>query len=169
MTATGADLVPATRNALSLLLGRPPSPIDRDGNPLEMLPPAIPAGLPASLLERRPDVLEAEQLLAAANADIGAAKALFYPTISLTGFGGAVGADLSKFLGGTGAIWSIGAGLLQPIYNGGRNRANLEAARARFDQALVVCRDAVAAERQDERRAAPRCVVGVHEPVSEPV
>lgn len=123
-------------NALSLLLGRPPSPIDRDGNPLEMLPPAIPAGLPASLLERRPDVLEAEQLLAAANADIGAAKALFYPTISLTGFGGAVGADLSKFLGGTGAIWSIGAGLLQPIYNGGRNRANLEAARARFDQAL---------------------------------
>jgi len=124
-------------NALSLLLGRPPSAIDREGNPLEMLPPAIPAGLPASLLERRPDVLEAEQLLVAANADIGAAKALFYPTISLTGFGGAVGADLSKFLGGTGAIWSIGAGLLQPIYNGGRNKANLEAVQARFDQALA--------------------------------
>jgi multidrug efflux system outer membrane protein len=124
-------------NALSLLLGRGPSPIDREGNPLEMLPPAVPIGLPASLLERRPDVVEAEQLLVAANADIGAAKALFYPTISLTGFGGAVGADLSQFLGGTGAIWSIGAGLLQPIYNGGRNKSNLEAAQARFEQALA--------------------------------
>ena len=124
-------------NALSLLLGRGPSSIDREGNPLEMLPPAVPIGLPTSLLERRPDVVEAEQLLVAANADIGAARALFYPTISLTGFGGAVGADLSKFLGGTGAIWSVGAGLLQPIYNGGRNKANLAAAQARFDQALA--------------------------------
>src|SRR5262245_7220643 len=124
-------------NALSLLLGRGPSPIDREGNPLEMLPPAIPAGVPASLLERRPDGVEAEQLLVAANADIGAAKALFYPTISLTGFGGAVGADLSKFLGGTGAIFSVGASLLQPIYNGGRNKANLAAAQARFEQALA--------------------------------
>jgi len=129
--------IAVTENALALLLGRPPSTIDREGNPLDMLPPAVPIGVPASLLERRPDVVEAEQLLAAANADIGAAKALFYPTISLTGFGGAVGADLSKFLGGTGAIWSVGAGLLQPIYNGGRNKANLAAARARFDQALA--------------------------------
>jgi len=124
-------------NALSLLLGRPPSPIDREGNPLEMLPPAVPAGVPASLLERRPDVVEAEQLLVAANADIGAAKALFYPTISLTSFGGGLAGDVSKFLGGTGAIWSVGAGLLQPIYNAGRNKANLAAAQARFEQALA--------------------------------
>jgi len=129
--------IAVTENALSLLLGRPPSPIDREGNPLDMLPPAVPIGMPASLLERRPDVVEAEHLLVAANADIGAAKALFYPTISLTGFGGAVGADLSQFLGGTGAIWSVGVGLLQPIYNGGRNKANLEAAQARFEQALA--------------------------------
>src|SRR5204862_368581 len=131
---------------------------DREGNPLDMLPPAVPIGVPASLLERRPDVVEAEQLLAAANADIGAAKALFYPTISLTGFGGAVGADLSKFLGGTGAIWSVGAGLLQPIYNGGRNKANLAAARARMD-------DDGEAETEGLRQEAPEAAgEAVHAP-----
>jgi outer membrane protein, multidrug efflux system len=129
--------IAVAENGLSLLLGRPPSGINREGNPLDMLPPAVPVGLPASLLERRPDVIEAEQLLVAANADIGAARALFYPTISLTSFGGAVGADLSQFLGGTGAIWSISAGLLQPLYNAGRNKANLAAAQARFEQALA--------------------------------
>ena len=126
-------------NQLSFLLGRAPAPIARDnGNPMESLPPAVPAGLPASLLERRPDVLEAEQQLVAANADIGAAKALFYPNISLTAFGGGVGGDLSSFLGGTGALFSLGAGLLQPIYNGGRNKANLAAANARFQEALAL-------------------------------
>ena len=67
-------------------------------------------------------MVEAEQLLVAANADIGAARALFFPRISLTSFGGGVGGDLSMFLGGSGALWSVGAGLLQPIYNGGRNK-----------------------------------------------
>ena len=70
--------------------------------PDEALPPPIPAGLPASLLERRPDVVQAEQLLVAANADIGAAKAMFFPTISLTGFLGGVSGDLTTFLGGRG-------------------------------------------------------------------
>jgi multidrug efflux system outer membrane protein len=125
-------------NALSLLLGRAPGGIERDyGNPLESLPPTIPAGLPASLLERRPDVVAAEQLLVAANADIGAAKALFYPLISLTSFGGGVAGDLSLFLGGTGALWSIGASMLQPIYNGRRNKEALAAANARFETALA--------------------------------
>src|SRR6185295_20030789 len=69
-------------NAIALLLGRPPGSIARQGlRPDESLPPPIPVGLPASLLERRPDVVHAEQLLVAANADIGAAKALFFPTI----------------------------------------------------------------------------------------
>jgi multidrug efflux system outer membrane protein len=98
----------------------------------------IPPGLPTSLLERRPDVVEAEQFLVAANADIGAAKALFYPTISLTGFLGGISGDLTTFLGGSGGIWSAGAGLLQPIYQGGRLRRNAEAAQARFDQALAL-------------------------------
>jgi multidrug efflux system outer membrane protein len=125
-------------NAISLLLGRPPGPIARDqSNPLGVPPPSVPVGVPASLLERRPDVLEAEQLLVAANADIGAAKALFYPSIGLTAFGGGLAGDIASFLGGSGAAWSIGAGLLQPIYNAGRNKRNLEASQAQFQQALA--------------------------------
>lgn len=123
---------------LSLLLGRPPGSIPRESlRPEEGLPPAIPAGLPTSLLERRPDVLQAEQLLVAANADIGAAKALFFPTISLTGFLGGVSGDLAQFLGGNGGVWSLSPGLLQPIFNAGRLRRNLEANQARFDAALA--------------------------------
>jgi outer membrane protein, multidrug efflux system len=126
-------------NELSLLVGKPPGAIARElTKPLEPAPPAIPAGLPTSLLERRPDVMQAEQLLVAANADIGAAKALFYPTISLTGFLGGVSGDLTSFLGGDGGVWSVGAGLLQPVFQGGRLRNNLAAMRARYDEALAM-------------------------------
>jgi outer membrane protein, multidrug efflux system len=125
-------------NLISLLLGRPPNPVTRQGlTNTEVLPPPIPPGLPASLLERRPDVVQAEQVLVAANADIGVAKSLFYPTISLTGFLGGVSGDLTTFLGGTGGVWSLGSGLFQPIFQAGRIRRNLEAAQARFDAALA--------------------------------
>ena len=108
--ATSRQQIAVVENALSLLLGRPPGPIARDPLTIdERLPPPIPPGLPASLLERRPDVVQAEQVLVAANADIGAAKALFYPTISLTGFLGGVSGDLTTFLGGTGRVWSLRA------------------------------------------------------------
>jgi multidrug efflux system outer membrane protein len=130
--------VAVLENAISVLAGRPPGAIGR-GRTLEEQtpPPNIPVGVPATLLERRPDVVEAEQFLVAANADIGAAKALFYPTISLTGSVGAVSGDLSDLLKGESVIWSLGAGLFQPIFNAGRIRGNYEAARARFDQALA--------------------------------
>jgi multidrug efflux system outer membrane protein len=121
-------------NALSVLLGRPPGIIDQNGPRLteQMLPPSVPAGLPAKLLERRPDVVQAEQLLVAANADIGAAKALFYPTISLTGTLGSLSGSLIDILRPEALIWSVGAGLLQPIYNAGRIQRNYEAAEARY-------------------------------------
>lgn len=125
-------------NALSVLLGRPPSAIAR-WKPIaddEALP-QVPSGLPAQLLERRPDVLQAEQLLVASNANIGVARALFYPTISLTGSLGTVSSSLSDFMSVDSAIWSFGAGLFQPIFNGGRIKRNYEAAKARFDQALA--------------------------------
>jgi len=124
--------------AISLLLGRVPGPIDRQ--PLESAaapPPPIPPGLPASLLERRPDVVQAEQLLVAANADVGAAKALFFPTISLTGFVGAISGDFASLLGTGGGVWTVGPSLLQPVFHGGRLKHNLEAARARFDIAVA--------------------------------
>jgi outer membrane protein, multidrug efflux system len=130
--------VAVLENAISVLAGRPPGAVGR-GRTLEeqALPPDIPVGVPATLLERRPDVVEAEQLLVAANADIGAAKALFYPRISLTGSVGTLSGDLSDLLKGDSVIWSIGAGLFQPLFNAGRIRGNYDAARARFDQALA--------------------------------
>jgi len=130
-------------NALSLLLGRTPSPIGRERlAETEALPPEIPSGLPTSLIERRPDVVQAEQFLVAANADIGAARALFFPTISLTGFLGGVSGDLTQFLGGEGAVWSLNGGLLQPIFQAGRLRRNVEAAEARFTAAVAAYRQA---------------------------
>jgi outer membrane protein, multidrug efflux system len=126
-------------NALSLLLGRPPASVGREPIGAGMTtPPAIPPGLPAALLERRPDVAQAEQLLVAANADIGAAKALFFPNISLTGFLGGVNGDLQTFLGGSGLAWSAGASLLQPVFQAGRLQRNLEVMQARFDAALAL-------------------------------
>ena len=125
-------------HAISVLAGRPPGAIER-GRPLDEqhLPPAVPVGVPATLLERRPDVIQSERLLVAANADVGAAKALFYPTISLTGSLGGISGDFGKLLQGDSVVWSLGAGLLQPIFNGKRIRRNYEATQARFDQAVA--------------------------------
>jgi multidrug efflux system outer membrane protein len=125
-------------NALSVLLGRMPGPIARGASlETQAYPPAVPAGLPAQLLERRPDIVQAEQLLVAANADIGAAKALFFPTISLTGFLGAVSADLSNVLKSDANVWNLSPGIFQPIFQAGRIRRNHEAAIARYEQALA--------------------------------
>ncbi len=125
-------------HAISMLLGRPPGPITRTPvGPEGVAAPPIPPGLPASLLERRPDVLQAEQFLVAANADIGVAKAMFYPTISLTGFLGGLSGDLTKFLGGEGAVWGLTPGLMQPIFQAGRLRRNAEAVQAAFNAAVA--------------------------------
>jgi len=137
-----------TEDALSLLLGRVPGHIERDtvddrGVPttvspvLPMLPPQVPPGVPATLLERRPDVMQAEQLLIAANADVGAAKARFFPTIALSGFAGGISGDLATLLGGAGGVWTITPSLLQPVYNAGRLRRNLDFERARMAEALA--------------------------------
>jgi multidrug efflux system outer membrane protein len=144
--ATIPDLerqIALVEHAISVLAGRPPAAVER-GRTLEEthVPPTIPVGVPATLLERRPDVVEAERLLVAANADVGAAKALFYPTISLTGALGFLSGDLTQFLKGDSVIWSVGAGLFQPLYNAGRNKRNLEAAQARFEQAADQYRSA---------------------------
>jgi multidrug efflux system outer membrane protein len=127
-----------TENALSVLLGRVPGPIAR-GASIEApaYPPPVPAGLPAQLLERRPDVVQAEELLVAANADIGAAKALFFPSISLTGILGSVSGDLSSLLKSGSTVWGITPGIFQPIFQGGRIKRNYEAAIAQNEQALA--------------------------------
>jgi multidrug efflux system outer membrane protein len=131
-------------NLINLLLGRGPGPVPR-GKSLtaQSLPPEAPVGLPLQLLERRPDVMEAEQLLAASNADIGAAKALFFPTISITAVGGGLSRDFNDLGRGDAGIWSFGANLLQPLFQGGQIRFNYEAAKARFEQAMAQYQKAV--------------------------
>lgn len=123
---------------LSLLMGRNPTPIVRGASLRDHpLPPEVPAGLPSALLERRPDIVEAEQRLIAANAKIGAAKAAFFPQISLTGNFGAQSLQFSDLFVGASRVWSFGPGLTVPLFNAGRNRANLEMSRAQQEQALV--------------------------------
>jgi len=127
-----------TENGLSVLLGRPPGPIER-GVALsdQYLAPEIPAGIPATLLERRPDVVSAEHQLMAANADVGAARALFYPSIGLTGAFGGLSGSASDLLKSDSILWSVGAGLFQPLFQGGRIRRNVEAYEARYVQAVA--------------------------------
>jgi multidrug efflux system outer membrane protein len=126
-----------TENALCLLLGRPPGSIERGQALSENQVPEVPVGLPAALLERRPDVLAAEQLLVASNANVGAAKALFFPTISLTGLLGTLSGDFDKLLKADSNVWQVSPSLFAPIFQGGRIRRNYDAARARFEQAAA--------------------------------
>ena len=125
-------------NLINLLLGRNPGPIPR-GTVLteQYYPPSIPAGLPSELLERRPDVKAAEDLLVAANADIGAAKALFFPNFSLTSTLGSATRDLSNIADRRAAVWSVAGGVLQPVFQGWRLFYNYEATKFRFEQAVA--------------------------------
>jgi multidrug efflux system outer membrane protein len=130
--------IAVAENALCLLLGRPPGPIER-GEALtdQHVPPGVPAGLPAALLERRPDVLAAEEQLVASNANVGAAKALFFPTISITGILGTVSSEFSNLLKADANVWQVSPSLFAPIFQGGRIRRNYDAAKARYEQALA--------------------------------
>lgn len=131
-------------NELSALLGRNPGTIAR-GQALDELtvPPAVPPGLPAELLERRPDVRAAEEELVSANARIGEAKALLYPSIALTGAFGWESTELDDLLDAPAKSWSIGANLLQPLFNSGQNRRRVEVAESRQRQALFAYERAV--------------------------
>jgi len=133
----------AQENALNLLLGRNPGPIARGSALADQYdPPDIPVGLPAALLERRPDLREFEQNLIAANANVGVAKANFFPTISLTGLLGGVSPQLSE-LTASGKAWSIAGNLAGPIFTGGRLKNEYRASLALRDQAKISFEKAV--------------------------
>ena len=130
--------IEATENQLNLLLGRNPGPVPRgEALAAQPVPPEIPAGLPSELLQRRPDVRQSEQQLIAANALVGVATANFFPVISLTGFFGAVGPQLDSFFYPAGKTWSIAAGLLGPLFQGGRLRSEYGATYAQWEQARL--------------------------------
>jgi len=126
-------------NLISTLLGDNPGPVTR-GLRLTEQPhsPEIPAGLPSALLERRPDIRQAEQQLVAFNAEIGVARAAYYPQISLTGSGGFQSDALTRLFNGPSGLWSFGASLSQPIFTAGRIRSGVKSAEARQQEALLV-------------------------------
>jgi outer membrane protein, multidrug efflux system len=140
VAATIPDLqrqIVAQENVLDLLLGRNPGPIARGAALIDQHdPPEVPAGLPATLLERRPDLREAEQNLIAANANVGVAKANFFPTLSLSGLFGGISPQLSE-LTGAGKAWSVAGDLAGPIFTGGRLKNQYRAALAQRDQAKI--------------------------------
>jgi len=131
-------------NFLSTLLGNNPGPIAR-GMSLTDQPhaPDVPAGLPSSLLERRPDIREAEAQLIAANAQIGVAKAAYFPQINLTADAGYQSSALTSLFTGPAGLWSFGGSLVQPIFTGGRIRSNVRFTEARQQEALLTYRQTI--------------------------
>jgi multidrug efflux system outer membrane protein len=127
-----------TENQITLLLGQPPGGIARGLDFMkEELPPDVPSGLPSALLERRPDILAAEQNLVAANANIGVAKAEYFPRISLSGFLGGQSTQLSSLFSGPHSAWSFVPQVSQPIFAAGRLKSGVRLAQAQRDEALV--------------------------------
>jgi multidrug efflux system outer membrane protein len=127
-----------TENVISLLLGKNPGDVVRGLSLTEQdLTPDVPAGLPSALLERRPDIRAAEQNLIAANAQIGVAKAAYFPQISLSGFLGGQGNQLSSLFSGPSGVWNFTPQLTQPIFTAGRLKSNVKLAEALHESALV--------------------------------
>ena len=131
-------------NALSILLGNNPGDIPR-GLKLTEQPhsPEVPAGLPSALLERRPDIREAEQNLIAANAQIGVARAAYFPQISLTGSAGYQSSKLTDLFQGPAGVWSLVGSITQPIFEGGRLKSGVRLAEAQHDQLLLTYQQAI--------------------------
>ena len=131
-------------NFISILLGANPGPITR-GKPLveNTFPPSVPAGLPSSLLDRRPDIQSAEQQLIAANARIGVAKAAYFPQISLTALAGYQSSALTNLFTGPAGLWSFGGQLAQPIFTGGRIRSNVRLTEAQKEEFVLRYQQAI--------------------------
>jgi multidrug efflux system outer membrane protein len=138
------QLVEQTENNISILLGRNPGQITRGLNLVEQPHmPEVPEGLPSALLQRRPDVRRAEEILVSANANVGVAKAAFFPQISLTGIFGAQSTAITSFLQGPATFWSLGGQAVQPIFQGGRITSNYHLAWAQRDEAELVYKQTV--------------------------
>jgi multidrug efflux system outer membrane protein len=125
------------QSSLAVLIGRDPGPILRGKSVYDLLLPQVPQGVPSALLERRPDLAQAEQQLIAANAQIGAAKALYFPTISLTGAYGNASADLSKLFSGPARVWSYAGSVIGPIFSFGAISGQVAQAEAAQNAALL--------------------------------
>jgi multidrug efflux system outer membrane protein len=145
--ATITDLereIAQQENFISVLLGLNPSDVPRGASLEQQVHlPDVPVGLPSALLERRPDIRQAEQVLIAANANIGVAKAAYFPQISLTGGGGVRSAALSSLFTTPAGLWFAGAALSQPIFNAGRTRSRVALSKAQQEEAVLVYQQAI--------------------------
>jgi NodT family efflux transporter outer membrane factor (OMF) lipoprotein len=128
-------------HAAATLQGLPASDFRAPVRPLDVQPPALPVGLPSELLQRRPDIASAERQVASANAQIGVAKAAFYPSLSLGGTGGFQSSNIARLLDGPSGVWSLGLSALEPLIAGGRRHAQLQAARAAYDENVADYRE----------------------------
>jgi NodT family efflux transporter outer membrane factor (OMF) lipoprotein len=130
-------------HAIAVLVGQSASSLSVPAATLQATPPPVPLGVPSDVLERRPDISSAERLMAYQNAQVGIARAAFYPHITLSGSGGWQSTDITSLLSAPSLFWSLGADALQPILQGGRNRANLAAARSAYEQSVANYRQSV--------------------------
>jgi NodT family efflux transporter outer membrane factor (OMF) lipoprotein len=130
-------------HAVAVLTGNPAATFTVPVRPLNATPVPVPLGVPSDLLERRPDIATAERHMAYENAEVGVAKAAFYPQLTLSGAGGFESTDITNLITAPNAIWSLGGDLLEPVFNGGRNRANLALARHTYDESVANYREAV--------------------------
>lgn len=131
-------------NFISILLGRNPGPVPRGRKLTEQdHPPTVPVGLPSSLLERRADVRQIEEQLVAANAQIGVARAAYFPDISLTGTAGYQSSALTNLFSGPAGLWNFGASLTQPIFTAGKLRSNVRLAEAQKQEAVLIYQETI--------------------------
>lgn len=146
-TATQLSLVLQQRaqfeHAMAALVGKAASGFSVTEASFDVAPPAIPTGLPSGILERRPDVATSERQMAFENAQVGIAMTAFYPHITLSGSGGYESQSITSLISAPSAIWSLGGDILQPVFNGGRNRANLASTRAAYDESVANYRESV--------------------------
>jgi NodT family efflux transporter outer membrane factor (OMF) lipoprotein len=130
-------------HAVAVLIGKPPASFSLPPLPLHAPPPAIPAGVPSEILERRPDIASAERQMAAANARIGVAKAAYYPLLNLTAAGGFESGTITTLLQGPAGLWAVGGQAVQTLFDGGRRRAASDQAVAGYDQTVAAYRETV--------------------------
>ena len=130
-------------HAIAVLIGKPAPVFSLAAMPLAATPPAVPVGVPSELLERRPDIASAERRIAAANAQIGVAKAAFFPRVTLSASGGYESSDSSTWLTWPSHFWSLGPALVQPLFAGGSIRALSDQARAAYDGTVATYRQTV--------------------------
>jgi multidrug efflux system outer membrane protein len=131
-------------NLISLLLGRNPGVVKRGMSLIDnVVPPEVPAGVPSSLLSRRPDIQSAEQSLIAANARIGVAKAAYFPQITLTGLAGFQSAALTSLFTGPAGLWSFGGQLAQPLFTAGKIRSGVRLTEAQKQEAVLIYQQSI--------------------------